>query len=76
MAKIQYESYDDWYDNGPGSEKFKRECRLLPTLKGKVLKEEVNEWDKTITVTIRLPLYQWNKFKQVFIGLLHKMRRA
>jgi type II restriction/modification system DNA methylase subunit YeeA len=20
-----YESYEDWYDNGPGSEKFKRE---------------------------------------------------
>ena len=23
----KYESYDDWYDNGPGSERFKRKLR-------------------------------------------------
>jgi hypothetical protein len=25
--KLSYESYGDWYDNGPGSENFKRELR-------------------------------------------------
>ena len=24
---MEYESYEDWYDNGPGSERFKREMR-------------------------------------------------
>ena len=25
-----YRDYDDWYDNGPGSEAFKRSCRGKP----------------------------------------------
>jgi hypothetical protein len=25
-----YKNYDDWYDNGPGSESFKRSCRTKP----------------------------------------------
>lgn len=24
---MSYESYEDWYDNGPGSENFKRQIR-------------------------------------------------
>jgi hypothetical protein len=28
-----YKNYDDWYDNGPGSEAFKRACRTNPALR-------------------------------------------
>ena len=27
MSNEEYESYGDWYDNGPGSENFKRQIR-------------------------------------------------
>ncbi len=30
MSRENYQSYADWYDNGPGSEAFKRSCRTKP----------------------------------------------
>jgi hypothetical protein len=74
-----YESYEDWYDNGPGSENFKRSLRKPVQLK--IFTEEyyrsepmVNMDDDMVRITIHLPLTQWRPNKQEFINLLHKIR--
>jgi hypothetical protein len=81
-----YKDYEDWYDNGPGSEKFKQGCRntklskfpdLTPEPKdNRIFVEQLNDWDKTITLTIRLPQEQWLKHKHMFMELLHRIRRS
>jgi flagellar assembly factor FliW len=39
---MSYDSYEDWYDNGPGSEKFKRQIReeKIPAVNPFVMKSE------------------------------------
>jgi hypothetical protein len=78
-----YKDYEDWYDNGPGSEAFKRSCRKEieaepPTV---VLKEEpyrsqatVNMTDDMMRITINISVNQWRVFRHKFLRLLHKVR--
>jgi len=81
-----YKNYEDWYDNGPGSEAFKRKMRtgrtqcLFPNLmpeSTKVFTEETyanKECGSMIKVTIRIPVRQWNKIKQKVIRTLALVR--
>ncbi len=46
---MKYDSYADWYDNGPGSEAFKREVRgsnlkHFPNLPGFPFYKEEKQW--------------------------------
>jgi len=86
MSNDQYESYEDWYDNGPGSEAFKRKMRTgrtpcaFPNLTcepTKVFTEETyhnKEHGSMIKVTLRIPVRQWNKIKQTVIRVLARVR--
>jgi hypothetical protein len=84
-----YKDYDDWYDNGPGSEAFKRKLAsrqktfpdLVPTI-DKVLTEEsyrsagrgVNEDYDMMRITICISVNQWRAVKQKLIWMLHQVR--
>ena len=76
-----YRDYDDWYDNGPGSESFKRSLRarrIVDKIKIRVLTEkEYTLGDKAmIQLTINLPKHQWLKWRQRFISALALIRRS
>jgi hypothetical protein len=83
-----YKDYEDWYDNGPGSEAFKRSL-LSPRTEGphvppmdRVLKEEtyrsigrgVNMTDDMMRITVNISINQWRAFRHKFLRLLHKVR--
>lgn len=90
MGHKGYKNYDDWYDNGPGSEAFKRKMRtgrtqcLVPnfvqTEHIKVFREEMYcseplvERADMIRITLTLPIIQWDKIKQKVIRILALVR--
>jgi len=86
MAQDDYRDYEDFYDNGPGSEAFKRSCRTTPlrtfpnlTPRGKrVLQEDEYQLagQDMITITINIPKRQWVKWRQRFIEALALIRRS
>lgn len=85
MVNHIYDDYEDFYDNGPGSENFKRSCRTKPLTSfpnltpepTKVFTEETyhsKEKGSMIKVTLRIPVRQWNKIKQRVIQQLARVR--
>jgi hypothetical protein len=74
MSDNSIESYEDWYDNGPGSEKFKRELHennvktpfLLKVLNNKKMSKKVKNSNRALSEQIKALARQLDANSKLF----------